>query len=89
MPLATLDDLFHNTLRDMYYAEKKLLKALPKMAKAATNEELAAGLKELRASVERVAESLLAEKLWNDILDGNRMLGVITYPEYLAGGLAP
>jgi ferritin-like metal-binding protein YciE len=41
MSLATLDDLFHNTLRDMYYAEKKLLKALPKMAKASSNTELA------------------------------------------------
>jgi ferritin-like metal-binding protein YciE len=31
----TLDDLFHETLKDIYYAEKKILTALPKMAKAA------------------------------------------------------
>jgi ferritin-like metal-binding protein YciE len=31
----TLDDLFHDTLKDMYYAEKKILATLPKMAKAA------------------------------------------------------
>ena len=31
----TLDDLFHDTLKDIYYAEKKILTALPKMAKAA------------------------------------------------------
>ena len=42
MPLKSLDDLFHDTLRDVYYAEKKLTKVLPKMAKNASNEELVA-----------------------------------------------
>ncbi len=37
-----LDDLFHDTLKDIYFAEKKILTALPKMAKAADSEELAA-----------------------------------------------
>ena len=36
----TLNDLFHDTLRDIYYAEKQILKALPKMKRAATNEDL-------------------------------------------------
>jgi ferritin-like metal-binding protein YciE len=36
----TLQDLFHDTLKDIYYAEKKILTALPKMAKAAQAEEL-------------------------------------------------
>ena len=36
----TLEDLFHETLKDMYYAEKQILKALPKMAKAAHSDEL-------------------------------------------------
>ena len=36
----TLDDLFHDTLKDIYYAEKKILTALPKMAKAAQSEDL-------------------------------------------------
>jgi ferritin-like metal-binding protein YciE len=36
----TLDDLFHDTLKDIYYAEKKILTALPKMAKAAQSREL-------------------------------------------------
>ena len=31
----TLDDLFHDTLKDIYYAERKILKALPKMKRAA------------------------------------------------------
>ena len=33
-----LDDLFHDTLKDIYFAEKKILTALPKMAKAAQSE---------------------------------------------------
>ena len=37
-----LDELFHDTLKDIYYAEKKILSALPKMAKAAQNEDLTA-----------------------------------------------
>ncbi|AZQ67093.1 ferritin-like domain-containing protein [Silicimonas algicola] len=36
----TLSDLFHDTLRDIYFAEKQILKALPKMQRAATNEQL-------------------------------------------------
>ena len=36
----TLRDLFHDTLKDIYFAEKKILGALPKMAKAAQSEEL-------------------------------------------------
>ncbi|KQK32145.1 hypothetical protein ARD30_07745 [Bosea thiooxidans] len=35
-----LDDLFLDTLKDIYYAEKQILKALPKMAKAASSPEL-------------------------------------------------
>ncbi|KUL94346.1 hypothetical protein DK26_15165 [Bosea sp. WAO] len=35
-----LDDMFLDTLKDVYYAEKQILKALPKMAKAAKSPEL-------------------------------------------------
>ena len=38
----TLEDLFHDTLKDIYYAERKILKALPKMARAASSPELKA-----------------------------------------------
>jgi ferritin-like metal-binding protein YciE len=37
-----LDELFHDTLRDIYFAEKKILSALPKMAKAAQSDDLRA-----------------------------------------------
>ncbi len=36
----TLNDLFYETLRDMYYAEKKILRSLPRMAKAANSQQL-------------------------------------------------
>ena len=38
----TLDELFHDTLKDIYYAEKKILSSLPKMAKAAQSADLKA-----------------------------------------------
>ena len=44
-----LDDLFHDTLKDIYYAEKKIYAALPKMAKAAQNTDLKAAFEKHRA----------------------------------------
>ena len=40
MATKTLDDLFHETLKDIYYAERKISKTLPKMARGAQNEQL-------------------------------------------------
>ena len=40
--METFQDLFEEALRDIYYAEKAVLKVLPKMAKQASSEELAA-----------------------------------------------
>lgn len=40
MAEKTLNDLFLMTLKDVYYAEKQILKALPKMAKAAESEDV-------------------------------------------------
>jgi ferritin-like metal-binding protein YciE len=39
----TLGDLFLDTLKDIYFAEKQILKALPKMSKSASDEELRVG----------------------------------------------
>jgi len=56
MSLDTLQDLFEDELRDVYSAEKQLLKALPKMAKAATTPKLKAGFtKHLEQTKEQVA----------------------------------
>jgi ferritin-like metal-binding protein YciE len=40
-----LNELFHDTLKDIYFAEKKILATLPKMSKAAQSEELKAASK--------------------------------------------
>jgi ferritin-like metal-binding protein YciE len=48
----TLDDLFHDTLRDIYYAEKKILKALPKMRRAAQSKELKTAFEKHEAQTE-------------------------------------
>jgi ferritin-like metal-binding protein YciE len=47
-----LDELFHDTLKDIYYAEKKILSALPKMAKAAQNEDLTAAFEKHHGETE-------------------------------------
>lgn len=56
----TLDDLFLDTLKDIYFAEKQIVKALPKMAKAAQSSQLKAGfekhLTETRGHVERLEQ---------------------------------
>jgi ferritin-like metal-binding protein YciE len=47
-----LDALFHDGLKDIYYAEKKILTALPKMAKAAQNEDLRAAFEQHESQTE-------------------------------------
>jgi len=53
-----LSDLFHDTLKDVYFAENKILKTLPKMAKAAHSKQLKAAFlkheKETRGHVKRL-----------------------------------
>lgn len=46
MKIETLQELYLDELRDVYDAENQLLKALPKMAKTATNEELKAAFEQ-------------------------------------------
>jgi hypothetical protein len=40
MSIKTMEDLFVATLKDIYYAEKQILKALPGMVKKANGDEL-------------------------------------------------
>jgi ferritin-like metal-binding protein YciE len=55
-----LSDLFHATLKDIYFAEKKILTALPKMAKAAQSKDLKAAFvkheRETRGQVKRLEQ---------------------------------
>lgn len=54
----SLEDLFLDQLKDIYYAEKKIVKALPKMAKGAQSDELSAAfdkhLSETEGQIERL-----------------------------------
>jgi ferritin-like metal-binding protein YciE len=61
----TLRDLFHDTLKDIYFAEKKILGALPKMAKAAQSEELRAAFEKHEAETEDQVERL--EQVFREI----------------------
>jgi ferritin-like metal-binding protein YciE len=48
----TLDELFHDTLKDIFFAEKKILATLPKMAKAAQSPELKKAFEKHRGETE-------------------------------------
>ena len=54
----TLQDLFHETLKDIYYAEKKILTSLPKMAKAAQSPDLRAAFEKHEQETEGQVERL-------------------------------
>jgi ferritin-like metal-binding protein YciE len=58
--MESLQDLFEHELKDIYHAEKQLLKALPKMAKGAMSDKLRQGfeehLEQTQTHVERLEE---------------------------------
>jgi ferritin-like metal-binding protein YciE len=58
--IKTLDDLFVHTLRDIYYAEKQIEKALPKMIDKATDPALVSGfekhLQQTKGHIERIEQ---------------------------------
>jgi len=58
--VKTMDDLFVHTLRDIYYAENQIVKALPEMIEKATNPELKQGfqvhLEETKTHVRRLEQ---------------------------------
>lgn len=56
MKMRTLEDLFVDELKDIYDAERRITKALPKMIKAASSEELSAAFEEhLQQTEEQIA----------------------------------
>jgi ferritin-like metal-binding protein YciE len=54
----TLNDLFLEVLKDTYHAEKQILRALPRMAKAAESDELREAFENHRAETEAQVERL-------------------------------
>jgi len=76
-----LEDLFEDTLRDVYYAERQITKALPKMAKAAQSDELRKGfeqhLEQTEGQIERLEQvfELIGKKPRGKTCDG--ILGIV------------
>jgi ferritin-like metal-binding protein YciE/histidinol phosphatase-like PHP family hydrolase len=67
-PMASeknLQELFHDTLKDIYFAEKKILSALPKMAKAAQSQDLKAAFQKHETETEEHVARL--EKVFEEI----------------------
>jgi ferritin-like metal-binding protein YciE len=58
MKNSTLEGLFHETLKDIYYAERKILKTLPKMARNAQSPDLKAAFEKHRDETEGQIERL-------------------------------
>ena len=58
MELQTLKDLYIHELKDLFSAEQQIVKALPKMAKAARNKELVAGFQEHLEQTKQHAQRL-------------------------------
>jgi ferritin-like metal-binding protein YciE len=58
MTEKTLHNLFEDTLKDIYYAERKILASLPKMTKAAKSSELKSAFEKHRTETENQVQRL-------------------------------
>ncbi|MFI0842758.1 ferritin-like domain-containing protein [Mesorhizobium sp. IMUNJ 23232] len=90
--IKTLDDLFVHTLRDIYYAEKQIEKALPKMIDKATNPNLKAGfekhLKETEGHIARVEEVFELHGVKAKQVNCPAIDGILEEADELAGDIA-
>lgn len=87
--IKTMDDLFVHTLQDIYYAEKQILKALPKMIEKATNPQLRQGfeehLRQTEGHVKRVEEVFRMHGAEAKAVDCPAMDGIIKETNEIAG----
>ena len=72
MAMKSLDDLFTHFLKDMYYAEKQVLKSLPGMIRKADNQQLKQALEDHRDETEQQIDNI--EKVFEQM--GMRARGV-------------
>lgn len=81
MELQTLKDLYLHELKDLFSAEQQLIKALPKMAKAASDKELATGFKEhleqTRGHAQRLEQILSSHKATTEGSKCKGMAGIV------------
>jgi ferritin-like metal-binding protein YciE len=84
-----MDDLFVHTLQDIYYAEKQILKALPKMIEKATNPALKQGfethLRETEGHVKRVEQVFEMHGAERKAVDCPAIDGIIKEANEIAG----
>ncbi len=87
--IKTMDDLFVHTLRDIYYAEQQILKALPTMIEKATNPELRSGfeqhLAETRNHVRRVEQVFQMHGVERKAVNCPAIDGIIKEADEVAG----
>ena len=77
MEKTSLQDLYVDELRDLYNAETQLVKALPKMAKAATNDQLREAFEEhLRQTTEHVSRLEQIFEQLGEKTSGKKCLGM-------------
>ena len=77
MPQEGLTELYIDELKDLYNAETQLVKALPKMAKAASNAELRQGFEEhLRQTSEHVSRLEQIFEMLGEKASGKKCLGM-------------
>ena len=87
--IKTMDDLFVHTLRDIYYAEKQILKALPDMIGKATDAQLKQGfqahLAETKGHVQRLEQVFKMHGVEVKGVDCPAIDGIIDEAEEIAG----
>ena len=90
--IKKMDDLFVHTLRDIYYAEQQIVKALPEMIEKASNSELKAAFKshleETKGHVKRVEEVFRMHGVEAKGVDCPAIDGIIEEAEEVAGDVA-
>jgi ferritin-like metal-binding protein YciE len=90
--IATLDDLFVHTLRDIYYAEKKIAKSLPGMIDKATDEKLISGferhLDQTLGHIERVEKVFKMHGVEASAVRCPAIDGIIEEADDIAGEVA-
>jgi ferritin-like metal-binding protein YciE len=87
--IKTMDDLFVHQLRDIYYAEKQLIKSLPKMADKATDPQLKSGflthLEETKGHVTRLEQVFKMHGVEAKAVTCPAIDGIIKEAEEVAG----
>ena len=90
--IKTMNDLFLHQLQDIYYAEKQLVKALPKMAEKATDQQLKQGflthLEETKTQVQRLEQVFQMLGVQPKAVDCPAIDGIIKEAEEVAGEVA-